>query len=356
MINLKRLGIRAVIVSFWISLIVAILFVSNIKKLFMSSDSINIFAWIDMIDTDKILKFEKETGIKVNINYYESYQELLAKLRVATPGEYDMLMITEYALNYFPENSFKIIDKSKLDFWHKIEPHFLDHPFDKGNKISIPFFWDIYGIGIDKSYITEQNKDLGWDLIFNEAQSLKPVIMINEALESMSIASLYLFGKANNMSNDQLYEIRDLLIKQKKWVEAYTDLKADYYLISQISPAVVTQSAYINRALKESNKFKFIIPKEGSFLVIDSIAIPGSSNKTDKVYKFICFLFQEELMKDIMEKNSYLPVLKTILDKTDLSYLGKDILSDERFRKLHFFGNFTSPDLLNNLWIEMKSA
>jgi spermidine/putrescine-binding protein len=356
--NKLKIGIRAAIVAFWISLIILFLFLPTLKNYCFSQDkSINIFAWVDMVDTDRIAGFEKKTGVKVNISYYENYQELLAKLRVSSDGEYDLVMLTEYALDYIDvPKDLKLIDKSKLTFWKDINYRFLNHSFDPDNKYTIPFYWDVYGLGVDASYLPKDTNEYGWDLIFDKEKSLKPVVMINEAVESMSAAALYLFGKANKLTEAELYQVKDLMVKQKKWVEAYTDLRADYYLISQASPAVLSQSAYINRALKTSDQFKFIIPKEGSFLVIDSLVIPKSSKKDNETYKFINFLYEEEVVRAVMEENAYMTVLKPILDSVDLSYLGKDILEEETFKKFHFFGGLGSNDLLNKLWIEIKSA
>lgn len=353
-----NIGLRALTILFWVSLIGLFLFVPTLRTYFATSKkSINIFAWVDMVDTERIAKFEGDTGIKVNISYYENFQELLAKLRVASAGEYDMIMLTEYALDYMDvEKEFKTIDKSKLKFWQDINPRFLDHEFDPQNKYTIPFYWDLYGLGVKESYLPKHAKEYSWSLIFDEKQAIKPVVMINEAVESMSFAALYLFGKAHNLTEDQLYKVRDLMIKQKKWVEAYTDLRADYYLMSNSAPAVLSQSAYINRALKGSDLFKFIIPKEGTVLVIDSLVIPATSKKDEETYKFINFLYEEDEVRSIMEENSYMTVLKPILDTVDLSYLGKDILEEETFKKFHFFGRLGPAELVNKLWIEIKSA
>lgn len=357
--SFRKISLRTLMVSFWLLLTVLFLFLPTFKSYFAQERVLNVFAWVDMVDTDKIAEFEKANDIRVNLNYYENFQELLAKLRITSSGELDLIMLTEYALDYLDvANELKVIDKSKLNFWQDIHPRFLDYSYDPDNKYTIPFYWDIYGIGVNKKYLAN-NSDLnyGWDLLFDKNKSVKPVVMINDAVESMSIAALYLYEKSKKLSEDQLHRIKDLLIEQKEWVESYTDLRADYYLMSNSASAVVSQSAYINRALKDDgNKFKFIIPKEGSFLVIDSLVIPKSSTKEDDVYKFINFLFREDVVKVVMDQNSYMTVLKPILETVDLSYLGKDILSEDSFKKLHFFGNLGSKNLINKLWIEIRAA
>ena len=109
------------------------------------------------MDPGVIADFEKETGIKVNLNYYSSNEELIVKLK-ATKGEgYDLIIPSDYAVKSLSKkNSSKTIDRSKSAFWNEINPALIGHFFDPENQFSIPFEWEIYGFGIDKEYFKDQ--------------------------------------------------------------------------------------------------------------------------------------------------------------------------------------------------------
>ncbi len=80
-------------------------------------NSINVFAWGDILDPAVIADFEKETGIKVNLNYYSSNEELIVKLK-ATRGEgYDLIIPSDYAVKILiKEDLLKPIDQKPPRF------------------------------------------------------------------------------------------------------------------------------------------------------------------------------------------------------------------------------------------------
>ena len=345
---------------FWTSLIFIFLYSPFFKHTFFEKKTITILTWADMIDLQTVARFEAESGIKVNVNYYENNEELFAKLQVTQGQEYDLITITDNGVDYLRRNELiKKIDKSKLLFWNDIEPRLINHYFDPNNYYSIPYNWDIYGLGINRNYFGQTLPAASWNLIFDEKFAPNKISMIDDAYDSVLIAAKYLYGSIDNLSKEKLEEIKDLLIMQKKWVEVYTDLRSDYFLKLGICPVVVAQSAYIYRAIEEDHgHFAFLIPKEGSFLIIDSIVIPVSSQKDDLVYTFINFLFKKNEIINFVKKFGYLPVTKEILYSLNFDYIGdiSRILSSDNFKKFSFFKREIPFTEISKLWIEVKSA
>lgn len=358
--------VRILIVIFWIVLFFGFLFLPSLKNVFFPDCGINILAWPDMVDLETVSKFEKETGIKVNVSYYENNEELYARLRLTRGQGYDLMTITDNAVNYLRGQSFlKKIDKAKLNFWLDIDNHFTGHYFDPNNDFSIPYNWDIYGLGISNEYIKDKKPQSSWALIFDEKIAPR-VSMIEDSYDAVLVAAQYLYGSINNLTEEKLQAITKLLIKQKKWVEAYTDLRADYFLNLGICPVMVGQSAYIYRANKsddeannnKENEFSFLIPNEGGFLIIDSLVIPEQSKKDEYVYKFINYLYQEGQVKGFYEDFGYLPVMKQILYSLNLNYLSStldEILQPDRFAKFAQFKRELPAQRISKLWIEVKS-
>ncbi len=358
---------RVLIVTFWIGLFFGFLFLPSLKNLLYPAHGINILAWPDMVDFETVSKFEKETGIKVNVSYYENNEELYARLRLTRGEGYDLMTITDNAVNYLREQNFlKKVDKSKLSFWSEIDNHFTGHYFDPNNDYSIPYNWDLYGLGVSNEYLKEKKPKPSWSLIFDE--SIAPrVSMIEDSYDAVSIAAQYLYGSIENLTEDKLQGITKLLIKQKKWVEAYTDLRADYFLSLGICPVMIGQSAYIYRANKsddeedekpKENEFSFLIPQEGGFFMIDSLVIPAQSTKEDYVYKFINYLYQEDQVKGFYENFGYLPVMKKLLHSVNLDYINEpldEILKPEKFAKFSPLKRELPASRISKLWIEVKS-
>ena len=101
---------------------------------------LNIYNWSDYVAPDAVENFEKETGIKVNYDVYDSNEALEAKLMAGSSG-YDLV---------FPSNSFierqikagvyEEIDKSKLSNYGNLDQQLAGQVIqnDPGNKHNIP--------------------------------------------------------------------------------------------------------------------------------------------------------------------------------------------------------------------------
>lgn len=356
--NKTYFALKILITIFWVLSIYTFLYSSNILKIFFNKKSINVLTWADMIDQETVSNFEKESGIKINLNFYETHEELLAKLEITGGKEYDLVTVTDAGINRLSEKKlFKKIDKSKLNFWKYIDKKFLNQYFDSENKYSIPYNWDIIGLGINKSYFKDKNFEQSWRMIFDEKIMPSKITMLEDPYDNIFIAAQYLYGNTDNINDQKLSEIKELLIKQKPKVEAYGNLRVDYFLKLNICPIVTSQSAYVYRVYKDNPNFSFVIPKEGGFIVIDSIAILSKSKKVDLVYKFINFLYGKKQIENLYSKYGYLPVISDILNELDLTYMGAkgSILSDNIFSKLAFYKRYLSLDKVSDVWIDVKS-
>ena len=100
-----------------------------------------------------IAEFEKETGIKVNFNYYSSNEELIVKLKATARrrlrSDHPLRLCRQILIK---EGLLKKLDKDKFAYWHTINPALLGQYFDPENTYSIPFEWELFGFGIDKDY------------------------------------------------------------------------------------------------------------------------------------------------------------------------------------------------------------
>jgi spermidine/putrescine transport system substrate-binding protein len=355
---MSKLFIRFSIILFWIALIFAALYWPKWKIFKYDANSITVFAWGDILEPSVIAKFEKETGIKVYLNYYSSNEELLVKLK-ATRGEgYDLIIPSDYAVRLLAqEGLLQEIDKAKLDFFQNINPLLLGHSFDPENRYSIPFEWEIFGLGIDKDYFKNHSFDPSWKLLFDHSLIHYKVTMINDPIEALLFASYYLYGPLDNLNKEQAINVKKLLLQQKKWVEAYADFRADYFLATKNCPVVLASSSYIWRSKRMFNFIEFAIPKEGTFITIENLSIPKSTDKQALIYKFINHLFKPESIKTHFDAFGFFPSTTHNLSILSLSQDEKDLIlsSSEAFKKYHFIKALLPQKQIQNIWVEVKS-
>ena len=86
---------------------------------------LNIYNWSDYIADDTIKNFEKETGIKVNYDNYDSNEVLLAKLIAGNTG-YDIVVPgAHFAKTQIEGGLLQKLDRSKLTNWGNLDPTLL---------------------------------------------------------------------------------------------------------------------------------------------------------------------------------------------------------------------------------------
>lgn len=365
-IKINNINSYVIIILFWLIIIGATFSLALYLQKRNQTNTINILAWGGVFDTKTLSDFEKENGIKINISYYTTNEELLVNLKATRAKGYDLIVPSDYAVKLLKENNLlKKIDKTKLNFLDKINPLFLNHFFDPENSYSVPYIWEILGIGINEDLFKKPSENASWSWIFTNPKNYK-IIMVNDPIEAVFMATFYLYKSKDplfpnipeKLNDQQIQKIKEILINQRNWIEAYTNFRPDYFLLTENCPLVVTDVSNTLRGMRQSSKIKFIIPNEGAFLSIENLAIPINCLKEDMIYKFLNYLYKKDVMKNNYETYSSLPVTKEVLSEINLIKELKQVinLSKEAFKKRFFFlSPLMSEKKLQNLWVDIKS-
>ena len=112
---------------------------------------LNIYNWSDYIADDTIKNFEKETGIKVNYDNYDSNEVLLAKLVAGNTG-YDIVVPgAHFAKTQIEGGLLQKLDRSKLTNWGNLDPTLLKQlaAVDPGNQYLVDWLWGYVTVGIN---------------------------------------------------------------------------------------------------------------------------------------------------------------------------------------------------------------
>lgn len=344
---------RSVIVIFWLIIFGVFLSFSLVVQYFQPERSLNIFTWPMLLDVSYLKKFERETGIKLHVSYFESNEELFSKLRTTKGAGYDVVIPSDYIVPaLIRDGLLKKIDHDKIPVLNEIDAKLRDRYFDPHNEYTIPYFWAVYGLGIDTRYFGGKLPEPTWGLIFDKQIAPPGVGMIDLAREAVLLATTYLYHDPEvAMTPTRIAAVKKLLLDQKKWVDAYTETSLEHLLLSKSSPVVVAMGPDIMRIKRAHPFIEFIVPKEGSFILIDSIAIPVKSRKDDLVYQFINYLFQP----DVIKHHGAVFGLCSPISKYQSQDESHFCPTDEQFARLKFFKTVMPEKLLNQLWIELMN-
>ncbi|MFA5075107.1 MAG: spermidine/putrescine ABC transporter substrate-binding protein [Candidatus Babeliales bacterium] len=351
---------KITIILFYFFLILFFLYLSSFYNFFFKpSKVINVFTFTDMIPRSVVSEFEKKTGISVRLKYFDNNEELIAKLKLDKGSGYDLITSSDYAIELLrKENLLKKIDKSKIINIQDIDSRFLNLYFDPENNYSLPIAWSVEGIVFKKNLFKNYQNFINWDFIFKDPIFDYKICMLDTPREVFYLAANYLFNRSYDLSKEQLGFIKEILIKQKKWVEIYMSGSLQYYLLADIVPMAVSSSAFAKKLLEISDDFDFILPKQGSFFIVDNIAIPVHTNKSDLVYQFINFLTTAQNSTLNFVEHGYNPVNKKAYSLINKKFIENNNFFPigENFKRLYLIDNKIDIKTIEDLWLSVKLA
>ena len=275
---------------------------------------LNVYNWADYIAEDTIKNFEKETGIKVRYDNFDSNEALHAKLIAGKTG-YDIVVPgSNWAKQQIDAGLLMKLDKSKLSNLANLDPAIQAQlaKMDPGNEHLVDWMWGYttVGINVDKVKKALGDKPLpdnAWDLVFNPdyASKLKGcgIAVLDTPSEILPLALNYLGKDPHSKNADDYKAAGEMLKKVRPSVTRFVGSGSDY--IDQMAKgqlcAVVGWSGDIMIAKDKSQKAKkpqnleVLLPKQGGLLFFDTMAIPKDAKHPDNAHKFINFIMKPEV-------------------------------------------------------------
>lgn len=343
---LSQIAPKAVIVIGYIAALFFILNLPLMLDFFQPSKSINVLVFTETFSPDTLARFKEKTGIAVNITYVEIDEQIYAKFKINEGEGYDIVNISDYIVYALgTQDLLHKIDHKKLKNLPSLDHRLMNQNYDHDNKFSVPHKWYAYGLVYDKDFFKTSPNNMTLDYIFKSPETLYEnglvpspykVCMLDDGRDAVFIAAIYLFGRVNNLSIQDFEAIGTLLLNQKKWVESYTTYSAQYFLFSNVTPIASMSSNYMIKILENSNRFAFSIPKEGSTMVIENLAIPKKSKKVAWAHKFIDFMISDEMATINSSDFEYNSSNKKAMSEVDQTYLNNKHLfpDDTIFKRL----------------------
>ena len=304
---------------------------------------LNVYNWSDYIADDTIKNFEKETGIKVNYDNYDSNEVLMAKLVAGNSG-YDIVVPSSHFAKLQIEGGLlQKLDRSRLTNWGNLDPTLLKQleTVDPGNQYLVDWLWGYVTVGINKDKVKAALGDMpmpdnAWSLIFDPkyASKLKScgINFLDSASEVLPVALLYV-GKPAYSTNAADY---DAAAKMLKSIRPYVTRFSSSGYINDLAGgslcAVMGYSGDINiaraRALEANPKqppaIEALIPKSDATLFFDTMAIPKDAKNVGNALLFINYILRPEVAASLTNKVFYANP-----NKASLKFVKKDVAENK---------------------------
>lgn len=283
---------------------------------------LNIYNWSDYLAPDTIPNFEKETGIKVRYDIFDSNEILHAKL-VARKTGYDIVVpSSNWAKLQIDGGLFQKLDKTQIPNWKNLDPGILKQmeAFDPGNAYLVDWLWSYTTVGINvdkvkKALGTTPMPDNAWDLVFDPKYTTKlkscGITMLDTASEVFPIALHYL-GKNPYTKNPADYQAAfDMLKKVRPDVKRFNSGGQIEDLASGQVCVALGWAGDFNLARKRSIENKLaqnivaLVPKTGGLLFMDTMAITADAAHPSNAHKFINYILRAEVHAGLTNAVTY---------------------------------------------------
>jgi putrescine transport system substrate-binding protein len=282
---------------------------------------LNIYNWPDYIPEGMVVAFEKESGIKVNYDTFETNEALHAKLVAGNTG-YDIVVPgAVFAKGQIEAGLLQPLNASAIPNLKNLDPEIMKllTKADPGNKYLVPWAWGFTTVGINR---TKVEKALGktpmpenaWDLVFKPEYTKKlkscGIAFLDTPNEIMSVA-LHYVGKDPYSNNADDYKAAGaMLAKVRPDIRMFTSTMIDD-IAGGKACAVIGWSGDINQAAaraeenKSKDKIEALLPSTGAWLFVDTIALAKDAKHPGNAAKFIDFYLRPENAAAMAEAMGY---------------------------------------------------
>ena len=330
------------------------------------SNELYVYNWGEYIDESVIEDFEKETGIHVVYDLFETNEEMYPVIEAGGVA-YDVVCPSDYMIQKMIENDLLAeIDFDNIPNIDQIDPEYMERSkaFDPENKYSVPYTWGTVGI----LYNDKRLEELGveppdsWLDLWDER--LAGEILMQDSVRDAFMCALKPLGYSLNSTDpNELEQAKDMLIAQKPLVQAYViDQVRDKMLGEEAAVGVIYSGEMLYlQELAEGKDFnlEYVIPKEGTNLWIDSWVIPKNAKNKENAEKWIDFLCRPDIAKRNFEYITYATPNRGAFELLDEDLQqNKAVFPDwdslENAEVYQYLGE-EADSLYNELWKEVKS-
>lgn len=278
----------------------------------MAADRVvHVYNWSDYIDQSILEDFTKETGIKVVYDVFDNNELLETKLLAGASG-YDVVVPTgPFLARQIKAGVFQKLDKTKLPNIGNLWPDIMDRlaAYDPGNQYAINYMWGTTSIGYNVDKVKAALGDVpidSWNIIFDPANAKKlsscGINILDAPDETMAIALNYLGKNSNSKETFDLKAGAEVFKKIRASVRSFNSsayinelATGDICVTIGFSGDVLQAKARAEEA-KNGVNVDYAIPKEGTYMWFDNLAIPADAKHVEEAHAFINYLMKPEVI------------------------------------------------------------
>ncbi|MFC3874945.1 polyamine ABC transporter substrate-binding protein [Neisseria musculi] len=337
---------------------------------------LNIYNWSDYVDPATITEFEKNNGVKVRYDYYDSNETLEAKVLTGRSG-YDLVAPSISKVGrQIKAGAYQEIDKTLIPNYANLDPDLMAmmDKTDPGNKYAVPYFWGINTLAVNKAQVkkalgTDRLPANEWDLVFNPEYTAKlktcGISFFDSPTEQIPLALNYLGKDPNSENAEDLKAAIDLMKKVRPDIKRFSssgyidDMAAGNLCVSVGYGGDLNIAKNRAKDAKNGVDIEVLTPKTGVGIWIDSFMIPKDAQNVANAHKYINHTLDPKVAAQNGNFVTYAPASKPARELMEKQYAeDASIFPGEEAKAKSFVILPKSPDAVKlsvRLWQGLKA-
>jgi putrescine transport system substrate-binding protein len=277
----------------------------------MDADKVvNVYNWSDYIDPSVVADFQKEYGIKVNYDVFDSNEVLETKLLTGHTN-YDVVAPSgPFLARQIQAGVFQKLNKALLPNWQYLDPVVAksEAEYDPGNAYAMTYMWITSGPGYDTAKIKQRMPDApvdSWRMLYDPAVVAKfadcGVSLLDAPSEVISTVLIYLGKDPNSTTPEDMQAVEKALMAIRPYIRYVHSSRYIDDLANGETCLALGWSGDVKQAhdrAKDAGKgidIGYNIPKEGAVSNYDVLGIPADAPHPNNAHLFINFLMRPEI-------------------------------------------------------------
>jgi len=328
-------------------------------------ESLSLLVWEGYADPTFVHAFEEDHHCKVSASYMGSSDDLVAKLRGGSAGNYDVISpSSDVAASIARAGLAEPLDLTKLQTYSQLSPKLRELSLVKSNgkTYGVPFMWGPNPLLYDTTVFLKPPDS--WAIFWDP--KYKGKISVWDDLSTLYMAAQMLGydqpdpSQLYNLSDDQLAAVKHKLLALKPNIRKIwstggelTNLFENHEVVVAMGwPLMTNQLHQANFPVGET------IPKENTTGWIDHLMITSASPHKQLAHAFLEYMIQAQTQKKVTDVTHYTPAnpaAAQLMTESEQKSLHLDN-PDAYMQRIYFWQDVPRRTKYIEIWNEVKAA
>ncbi len=338
---------------------------SGLASCTKSKKQLNLLVWEGYADSSFIPAFEAKCDCKVSASYMGSSDELVAKLKGGSAGNYDVISPSSDVAAFIVQAGLATpLDLAKIPSYKALMPKLTNLSLVKVKEkvFGVPFTWGPNPLLFDTTAFPAA--PTSWALLWDP--KWKGKVAVWDDLSTIYLTAQMLgYDKPNpdalyNLRDDQLEEVKKKLIAlkpnlRKIWATGgeLVNLFQNHEVVAAMGWPLMT-----NQLKKAKFPIGETIPTENTTGWIDHLMITSASENKELAHAFLDYLLQAKTQKLLTDITGYIPA-----NPEAAAYMSKEQIAGLHLHEIeaytahiYFWQHVDRRNKYTEVWNEVKAA